>query len=206
MSLAHARRPWSLVAAPFVATLALLGATGTLAQGASITVEPAGPVSGGAATLTVGGSGFATTGNGVYVVFGPVTAAPEYYMDPGVYGAFKWVHAGAGDSPVEATLEADGSFSTTLDVSSVFMSSGGEVDCTVTACAVITFAAHGSPDRTQDTCAAVAFVDAVASPAAAGSPVASEAAAASAPAASAAVAASPDVATDACALIGASAP
>ena len=47
---------------------------------------------------------------------------------------------------------ADGSFSTTLEVTSTFTTPAGDIDCGTTACAVITFAAHGSPDRSQDTC------------------------------------------------------
>jgi hypothetical protein len=131
-----------------------LAASTTLAQGASISVEPPG-LEAGSTTLTVTGTGFSTEGNGVYVVFGPVTAAPGYYSDPSIYGAFRWVHLGAGESPVEATLEPDGSFSTTLEVSSTFTTPAGDIDCAVTACAVITFGAHGSPDRSQDTCIAL---------------------------------------------------
>lgn len=138
--------------------LALGSSTSVLAQGPSVLVEPAGALAAGPATLTVTGTGFATTGNGIYVVFGPVTPAPGYYTNPGIYGAFTWVHVGAGGSPIEAELGADGSFSTELHVTPTFSTSEGDVDCTAVECAVITFAAHGSPDRSQDTCTPVGFV------------------------------------------------
>lgn len=145
------RRP-SLVGASMVAALVLAGGTGALAQGVSVDVEPVGPLPAGGTTLTVTGQGFATTGNGIYVVFGPITPAPGYYSDPSLYGAFKWVFVGGTDTPATASLAEDGSFSTTLEVTSPFTTPAGEVDCSVTTCAVITFAAHGSPDRSQDTC------------------------------------------------------
>ena len=155
-----------------VLALSLAATTTALAQGASITVEPA-ALENGATTLTVTGSGFDPAGNGVYVVFGPITPAPTYYSDPSIYGAFKWVHAGANESPAEAPLAADGSFTTTLDVMSAFTASG-EVDCAATVCAVITFAAHGSPDRSQDTCVPL-LVGGIASSAASPGPEASAA-------------------------------
>ncbi len=158
-----ARASW-LVAALVVAA-ALVSGGGALAQGASIVVEPAGPLPASGGTLTVTGTGFTPAGNGVYVVFGPITPAPGYYMDPSLYGAFKWVHAGAADTPATAPLAADGSFSTTLAVQAALTTPAGPVDCGAVACGVITFAAHGSPDRSQDTCVAVSFVtDGIGSP------------------------------------------
>jgi hypothetical protein len=129
----------------------MVAAPAVVAQGPSITVEPQ-VLDAGTTTLTINGSGFTGEGNGIYVVFGPITPAPVYHTDPGIYGAFKWVHAGAGDSPIEAPLAADGSFATSLEVTSRFTTSAGDVDCATAPCAVITFAAHGSPDRSQDTC------------------------------------------------------
>jgi hypothetical protein len=165
----HPRRP-TVAAITLAFGLALAAPSTTFAQGVSLTVAPT-SFPAGTATLTVTGSGFDTAGNGVYVVFGPITEAPAYYSDPSIYGAFKWVHVGATESPAEAPLAADGSFSTTLDVTSTFTTPAGDIDCAVTACAVITFAAHGSPDRSQDVCVAVTVGDiaASASPASSGS-------------------------------------
>lgn len=150
------RRP--IVAGMTAVVLALATVTGTLAQGASVEVEPSNGLPAGPATLSISGTGFSTAGNGIYVVFGPITPAPAYYTDPSIYGAFTWVHAGSGGSPIEAPLAEDGSFAITLNITSAFATSAGDVDCTLTACAVITFAAHGSPDRSQDTCTAITFV------------------------------------------------
>jgi len=196
------------LAGPTLALIVLLASgTGALAQGASVVVDPVGPLPEGANTLLVTGQGFATAGNGIYVVFGPITPAPGYYMDPGLYGAFKWVSPGGPETPATAPLAADGSFATTLAITSVMTTPNGEVDCATTACAVITFAAHGSPDRSQDTCTAVSFI---AGGTDAASPVASPLVG---PQGSATLAANPDPtastvpqADDPCALIEATAP
>ncbi len=193
------------------AVLAFVAFGGPVAAAdATVTVEPNGPLPAGTQTVMVTGSGFdpvGNHGNGVYVVFGPVTPAPGYYMDPSVYAAFKWVHATGQASGAEAPLAADGSFSTTLDIPSIFTNQVGQVDCAVVACAVITFGAHGSQDRSQDTCTAVTFVaggaTASVTPAASGTPdVASPAPAAPAPSTPAASPApATSAATDLCAAL-----
>lgn len=187
-----------------------LAATSLAADGPTTTIAPAGSLDAGTTTITVTGSGFdpaAANGNGIYVVFGPITPAPGYYMDPSIYGAFKWVSLGGVDSPATAPLAEDGSFVTTLDVSSSFATAAGEVDCAATPCAVITFAAHGSADRGQDTCTAVTFGGtALRSPSAGASPTVT-AEASLAPATSVAPDASPAPSLgDPCAVIGAPAP
>lgn len=194
----------------------LLAAAPVAVQGPGVTVEPTGLLPAGSTTITVTGSGFdpnVANGNGIYVVFGPITAAPGYYLDPSIYGAFKWVSPGGAESPATAPLGADGTFSTTLDITSTMTTSAGDIDCTTAACAVITFAAHGSQDRSQDTCTWVRFVSDGSGPAApAASPV-DGAEASLAPAASVAPASSaaPDASTvpapaDPCAAINATAP
>jgi hypothetical protein len=182
--------------AGIAAGLALVVASAAVAQDAAIVVEPSDGLPADGATLSITGSGFSTAGNGVYVVFGPITPAPGYYLDPGIYGAFRWVHAGATDSSIEAPLADDGSFDTTLEVTPTFDTPQGEVDCAVTACGVITFAAHGSPDRGQDTCVAVSFA---AAPAGASMATPSSAPTAS-PITTAGPAATPS--GDACSVIG----
>jgi hypothetical protein len=155
------RRP-TLAALTLALGLAIAAPLATSAQAVLVTVQPT-SIAPGTTTLTVTGSGFSPAGNGIYVVFGPITEAPVYYSDPSIYGAFKWVHVGAGESSAEAPLATDGSFSTTLDVASTFTTPAGDIDCAVTACAVVTFAAHGSPDRSQDTCVALAVGDVMSS-------------------------------------------
>ncbi|MBX3028523.1 MAG: hypothetical protein KF809_00045 [Chloroflexi bacterium] len=144
-----------------MALAAVVGIAPATANGPSISIEPAGPLPAGTTTITITGSGFdptAARGNGIYVVFGPVTPAPGFYLDAGLYGAFKWVAPGGVDSPATAPLGADGSFSTTLELPSVFTGSSGDVDCSVDACAILTFGAHGSTDRSQDTCTPLTFL------------------------------------------------
>ncbi len=143
------------------ALAAVVFATPVSAVGPAVTVSPTGPLPAGAQTLTVAGQGFdaqANTGAGIYVVFGPITAAPSYYTDPSIYGAFKWVYPGGVDSAATAPMTADGTFSTTLDIASSFVAPTGTVDCSVVACGIITFAAHGAQDRTQDTCIEMTFL------------------------------------------------
>ena len=137
-----------------------IGATAS-ASGPVVHTEPGGPLPVGTSTLSVAGSGFdpvGNSGNGIYVAFGPITPAPAYYLDPTIYAAIKWVHPGGSDSGAEAPMAADGSFATTLEVPSSFGGLQRPVDCNAVPCAVITFGAHGSQDRTQDTCTAVTFL------------------------------------------------
>lgn len=195
----------------FAAVLALAAfGVPAAAAGPSVSVTPVGPLPVGTQVVTVTGSGFdpvGNHGNGVYVVFGPITPAPGYYLDASVYAAFKWVHPTGQESGAEAPMAADGSFSTTLDIPSTFTNQVGPVDCAVVACAVITFGAHGSQDRSQDTCTAMTFVAGAASasmePAASGAPAAASVAPATAAPTTPAASAGPDAssATDPCAVI-----
>ncbi|QRY61898.1 hypothetical protein JVX90_16030 [Gordonia sp. PDNC005] len=91
----------------------------------------------GTTSVTVNGTGFATTGPGVYV--GVAETGKYSTTDSGAYNPVTWVPS--------TQISANGSFSVTLDVTPVF--SAG--NCIKNACAVYTFAAHGSHDRSQDT-------------------------------------------------------
>jgi hypothetical protein len=177
------RLKWSMVAASTLLAAVAVAAGPVAASGPVVTVAPTGPLPAAAQTVTVTGAGFdpvGNEGNGVYVVFGPITPAPGYYMDPSVYAAFKWVYPAGAESPASAPMATDGTFSTTLDIPSSFTSPTGQVDCATVACAVITFGAHGSQDRSQDTCTLVTFAPGGASasmaPGTSGAPVASAAA------------------------------
>ncbi len=67
------------------ALAAVVLATPVSAVGPAVTVSPTGPLPAGAQTLTVAGQGFdaqANTGAGIYVVFGPITAAPVVLHGP----------------------------------------------------------------------------------------------------------------------------
>lgn len=151
----------SLAAAlAFGSALGLTVATASPALAASVRVTPAAGLSASGASVSVSGSGFDATGNngfGIYVVFGPKKA--NFHQDANAFGAARWVHVkGAGGSPGQAPLSKDGSFSTTLSVKARFTDGNGDqVDCLKTQCHILTFAAHGSPDRSQDTSTPLTF-------------------------------------------------
>ena len=151
---------WGMAAS--VTLLAVTVSVGTaVAAGPVVTVDPAGPLAAGTQTITVSGTGFDPVGNngsGIYVVFGPITPAPNYYIDPSIYGAVMWVYPAGQESGQTALMATDGSFSTTIDIPSSFTTPAGPVDCASVACGVITFGAHGSQDRSQDTCTSVTFM------------------------------------------------
>lgn len=127
-----------------------------LAAGPELTVSPATGAAPAGQTLTVNGSGFTANALGVYVAFGPKSA--DYHTNAGNYQKTKWVRTGATPSAGQDTLKADGTFSTTLDISASYTDGNGNaVDCLKTQCYVLTFAAHGSTDRSQDTFVPVKF-------------------------------------------------
>lgn len=96
------------------------------------TIQPSGVT-----PITVSGSGFKTTGNGIYVAVGEK-------------GKFSTTNADAFATAAyvrTSDMSADGSFSTTLQVEAVTAAA----NCLDNDCAVFTMAAHGSSDRSQDT-------------------------------------------------------
>ncbi|WP_420881349.1 hypothetical protein [Rhodococcus sp. (in: high G+C Gram-positive bacteria)] len=93
--------------------------------------------------ISVRGSGFATTGMGIYVGIAQTnkyssTNADMFY----------------GTKYIKATDMPGGSFSTTIDVIGAFPNG----DCVNNECALYTLAAHGSSDRSQDTKTKISFV------------------------------------------------
>ncbi|MCW2529140.1 MAG: putative rane protein [Pseudonocardiales bacterium] len=110
-------------------------------------------------SVTVTGAGFATTGPGIYVGIASISKFSPTSMD--AFGPTKWVHLGATPAPGQDVLNPDGSFSTTLDIDATFGSGASATDCMTEACAIFTFAAHGSTDRSQDTTTPLAFEGAV---------------------------------------------
>ncbi|WP_281896559.1 HtaA domain-containing protein [Micromonospora humidisoli] len=130
--------------------------------------EPAGPAVGvtpatgldpAGATITVTGSGFDPEANGaagIYVSFGP--KVDEHWTNAGVLQVTKWVNKTNEPTEARDRLNADGTFRTTLPISAVYTDrTGTRVDCTAVQCYVITFAARGSADRSQDTFTPVTF-------------------------------------------------
>ncbi|MFI0482867.1 IPT/TIG domain-containing protein [Actinomadura sp. 9N215] len=137
---------------------ALLVAAPPPAHAASVLVSPTSGVSPAGQTLTVRGSGFDPARNnrfGVYVVFGPRGA--NWTSNSNAYLAAKWVHPG-GSGGGQAPMSPSGGFSVTLSVKAKYTDGDGKkVDCLKTQCYVLTMAAHGVPDRSQDTSTPIRF-------------------------------------------------
>ncbi|WP_018653806.1 WxL domain-containing protein [Actinomadura flavalba] len=137
-----------------------LGLAPAFAAGPATTVSPTTGANPAGQDLTIQGSGFnanANGGMGVYVAFGPKTA--DYATNAGAFQVSKWVHKNAAPGSSQIKMNADGTFSLTLPgVKAKYTNGDGdEVNCLTTQCYVITIAAHGSPDRSQDSFTAVTF-------------------------------------------------
>ncbi|MGV3114344.1 hypothetical protein ACEE18_06980, partial [Corynebacterium freneyi] len=109
----------------------------TSAHGPSVTLSTNQIAASGVTSITVTGTGFATTGPGIYV--GVAEKAKFSHTDASAFGAVNYVKT--------SEMGADGSFTTIVDVEPVFAAG----NCIDNACALFTFAAHGSSDRSQDT-------------------------------------------------------
>lgn len=107
--------------------------TGTPSVGLSTTeLNPSGSTA-----ITVSGSGFKTSGNGIYVAVAEKNKFSTTNAD--AFSAAEFVRT--------SQMSSDGSFSTTLNVEAVTSAA----NCVENDCALYTFAAHGSSDRSQDT-------------------------------------------------------
>lgn len=128
----------------------------------SVAVTPVTGVDPAGATLTVNGSGFDPAANnaaGIYVSFGP--KVDEHWANASVLQTTKWVNSTNEPTDARDRMNPDGSFNTTLAISARYTDrNGNAVDCTVVQCYVITFAARGSADRSQDTFTPVSFATA----------------------------------------------
>ncbi|MER7168892.1 HtaA domain-containing protein [Micromonospora sp. NPDC000207] len=127
--------------------------------GPAVSVSPATGLDPAGATITVEGSGFDANGNngfGVYAAFGP--KVDDHWLNSAVLKPVKWVSRTNQPTEARDRLNADGTFRTTLPIAAVYTDGNGDtVDCTRVQCYVVTFAAHGSPDRSQDTFTPVTF-------------------------------------------------
>ncbi|WP_213453215.1 HtaA domain-containing protein [Rhizomonospora bruguierae] len=135
------------------------GTGGTAPAAPAVTANPAQGVDPAGATIAVHGTGFDPEANdaaGIYVSFGP--KVDEHWTNAGVLQVTKWVSKTNEPTDARDRMAADGSFSTTLPISAVYTDrNGNEVDCTRVQCYVITFAARGSADRSQDTFTPITF-------------------------------------------------
>lgn len=91
----------------------------------------------GTTPITVSGSGFKTTGNGIYVAVAEKSKFSTTNAD--AFSVASYVRP--------SDMSSDGSFTTTLDVDPAT----SVANCLENECALYTFAAHGSSDRSQDT-------------------------------------------------------
>ena len=91
----------------------------------------------GSTAITVSGSGFKTSGNGIYVAVAEKNKFSTTNAD--AFSAAEFVRT--------SQMSSDGSFTTTLNVEAVTSAA----NCVENDCALYTFAAHGSSDRSQDT-------------------------------------------------------
>jgi hypothetical protein len=128
------------------------------AHAASLRVSQTANLAPAGQSVTVSGSGFDAARNngfGVYVVFGPRRAG--FHRNANAFASAVWVHRG-GSGGGQAKMSAAGSFSVTLTVKAKYTDGDGRsVDCTTTGCYVMTFAAHGVPDRSQDAFVPMSF-------------------------------------------------
>lgn len=116
---------------------AKVASPGSLAGAPSVNLSTTTLAPLGTTSITVTGSGFKTTGNGIYV------AVAEK-------GKFSTTDAEAFSAAVyvrTSEMTPNGSFSTTLQVEPITEAA----NCIEHTCALYTLAAHGSPDRSQDT-------------------------------------------------------
>ncbi|WUI02747.1 WxL domain-containing protein [Spirillospora sp. NBC_00431] len=152
--------------AAVLGTTAVLGlglaSAPAFAAGPSTTVTPTTGADPDGQDVHVTGSGFdpnKNNGFGVYVAFGPKNGA-DWYLNANAFQATKWVHKNASGSATQVRMNADGTFDLTLTgIKAKYTDGDGkQVDCLVTQCYVLTFAAHGMPDRSQDTVTPVTFV------------------------------------------------
>jgi hypothetical protein len=143
--------------------LGLAATAGAASAATVLTVNPkAGLSATGSTTITVTGTGYDATTEfpapgsgverGIYVAYGPKTAS--FATDASVYQTVKWVAPDQAEDATHAPMGTDGSFSTTLTIDPTYTTGSGpsaqSFDCRVTQCYVLTMAAHGSSDRTQD--------------------------------------------------------
>ena len=155
----HGRRRRKRAAAGALTAALLTGAvlTGTLLAAPPASAAPRLQVSPGSglprdgATVTVTGSGYNPDGVGIYVAWCKVV--PQYWTSADNCADARWVHtggAGAGQAPMSPA----GTFSVQLTISPTI----GDTSClTAGRCSVLSMAAHGSSDRSQDAFASVGF-------------------------------------------------
>jgi hypothetical protein len=155
----------AVAATSFTAIAAVGPMTPAGAAGPTVKVTPSVNVTRAGRTFLIQGSGFSTTANngfGVYVTFGPKPSLhpSDWSTNIAYYQASVWVHpTGATNTATNRPMNPDGSFLFTLTNAngSPLTPIYGTTDCTKIPCGVLTMAAHGVPDRSQDSFRPVIF-------------------------------------------------
>ncbi|WP_246098201.1 hypothetical protein [Rhodococcus spelaei] len=110
--------------------------------GPTVTLSKKTAIAAAGESITISGAGFSGAGAGLYV--GLAQDDKFSTTDASAWMTTKWL---------KATDIVDGAWSATVDVAAI----AGTSDCLKNTCSIYTVAAHGSPDRTQDTKTPVTF-------------------------------------------------
>ena len=132
----------ALLATVVAAAAATFGAAPAVAASPATSASKTTNLSVDGETVTVSGSGFSGEGPGIYVGLVQDSHFSATNADAWISSVF-----------VRAAQISGGSWSASLPVTAA----KGSSDCTVNSCSIYTVAAHGSPDRSQDTQIPVSF-------------------------------------------------
>ena len=155
-STSHGTTPLRRTAVGLLAASVAFAGLGMASAGAddgpAVVADPATDIAAVDASIDVSGTGFATVGTGIYVGVGPagLLDEPDFSTNAARFQGVQWVQTG--------TMGEGGTWARTLtEIDAEFTSDGTPVDCRVTECGIYTMAAHGVPDRSQDTYTPIAF-------------------------------------------------
>ncbi len=158
------RRVIGAAATTALATAAFLLPTTDAFAAPAVNVTPSTGANPSGQTFAIAGSGFSATANGglgVYVAFGPDPALhpSDWFNNISHYQAAVWVHPGGTGTSTNKNMNANGTFNFTLTNAdgSPLTASYGSTNCQQIQCGVVTMAAHGSTDRSQDSFRPVTF-------------------------------------------------
>jgi hypothetical protein len=134
------------------------------AAGPGVTAAPSINIARQGTSFVIKGSGFSATANGgigVYVAFGskPSLHPADWFNRIERYQAAVWVHPRGTGTTTNKTMNPNGTFQFTLTNGdgSPIQPTYGSTDCTRIQCGIVTMAAHGSSDRSQDSYRAIVY-------------------------------------------------
>lgn len=152
------------IAAAALTTATFIGIAGPAYAAPGVSVTPATNANPGGQTFQISGSGFSATANGglgVYVAFGPNPALhpSDWFNNISYYETAVWVHPGGTGTATNKNMNANGTFTFTLTNGdgSPLTAAYGTTNCQQIQCGIVTMAAHGSTDRSQDSFRPISF-------------------------------------------------